>query len=272
MRIRLQRSGSWEARLVCLLQLPALPPRCRTPPCHSRSHPCCCCSATPAPRQPTSRARHAALQALPAVPPGCHRRAAWLRLLPLIRGLARTWEALGLRAWDTRPAASAPGGRGRRSPPLAQPARRPPCSPRAGRGRLHPGRPAGSGLLRAGAKCNRPGVPALLHPARQHAAGGRRAQGGQGGAGPADAGVSGGGCPPPAAAEVRPLATASSVALTPQLCTLLPPARRCCDAAKPFLAANCSSDATLLSILPGVGIQPAGLNSTLTVLRQACGI
>jgi len=48
--------------------------------------------------------------------------------------------------------------------------------------------------------------------------------------------------------------------------------RRCCDSVKPFLSAGCSADPTLLSILPGVGIQPAGLNATLTALKQACGI
>lgn len=51
-----------------------------------------------------------------------------------------------------------------------------------------------------------------------------------------------------------------------------PPLRRCCNAVEPFLAAGCASDPTLLSILPGVGVQPAGLNSTLSVLEQACGI
>ena len=47
---------------------------------------------------------------------------------------------------------------------------------------------------------------------------------------------------------------------------------RCCGAAELFLSEGCSSDPTLLSILPGVGIQPAGLNATLAALEQACSM
>ncbi|PRW55965.1 hypothetical protein C2E21_4988 [Chlorella sorokiniana] len=50
------------------------------------------------------------------------------------------------------------------------------------------------------------------------------------------------------------------------------PAQTCCTSVAPFMSAGCSSDPTLLSILPGVGIQPAGLNATLTALEEACGI
>lgn len=69
-------------------------------------------------------------------------------------------------------------------------------------------------------------------------------------------------CWPLQAVRVRPPAKPRSSLFT----------RRCCGAVALFVSEGCSSDPTLLSILPGVGIQPAGLNATLAALEQACSM
>jgi hypothetical protein len=45
---------------------------------------------------------------------------------------------------------------------------------------------------------------------------------------------------------------------------------RCCDAAASFDAFDCVGDPTLMTTLASVGISPAGLNATLSVLLLAC--
>jgi hypothetical protein len=49
-----------------------------------------------------------------------------------------------------------------------------------------------------------------------------------------------------------------------------PPSAECCEAVDMFEGSDCAEDATLLSVLPSVGITPIGLNATLGILEQVC--